>query len=386
MAGNGFDEAAAKRPKAPGGRRHSSRPERTVTNPNRNADSVGGDTRALLAAKLQLTSIALNCTTHKEICGRFSSVNALTAFTPQNAYKWLKGKATPRLSSVYSDWAGVLGGHLAPTFIATSSFVEFAEALRLSYALSEAVISRVSQAVQPAVAAGTSLETIAATGDPASQWLAEHVLPGRYLAISPAWSPLEAGQLVVGHVEITLLDGHRSMITYQENLFDRSLVLSGEMVTDDRYAQAILYSDFARRKWMLNLHMPPFPASLLAGLLSGSAVIDFDGRLMTSRFLLIRDYNHGTIGSLSAYAAPDPHVVDEWLALLGYQEGGERLTFAERTIAFVLGNRNGSLIDVPPEDQRALGLALDKLAPLEGRRPAARDLYASAAKIKSLLP
>ena len=97
MAGNGFDEAAAKRPKAPGGRRHSSRPERTVTNPNRNADSVGGDTRALLAAKLQLTSIALNCTTHKEICGRFSSVNALTAFTPQNAYKWLKGKATPRL-------------------------------------------------------------------------------------------------------------------------------------------------------------------------------------------------------------------------------------------------------------------------------------------------
>ncbi|CAH1672123.1 hypothetical protein [Chelatococcus asaccharovorans] len=386
MAEDRFDEAVAKRPKAAGERHHSPRPEGTLTSPSLNADRIGDDTRALLAAKLQLTSLALNCTTHKEICARFSSVNALTAFTPQNAYKWLKGKATPRLSSVYSDWAAVLGGHLTPTFIATSSIVEFSEALRISYALSETAISRVLQVAQPAAAADAALETIAVSGDPASHWLAEHVLPGRYLAISPAWSPLEAGQLVVGHVDITLLDGHRSMITYRENLFDRSLVLSGEMVTDDRYAQAILYADFARRKWMLNLHMPPFPASLLAGLLSGSAVIDFDGRLMTSRFLLIRDYNNGTIGSLSGYAAPEPHVVDEWLALLGYQQGDERLTFAEQTIAFVLGNRDGSLIDVPPEDQRALGLALDKLAPLEGRRPAARDLYSSTAKIKSLLP
>ena len=107
---------------------------------------------------------------------------------------------------------------------------------------------------------------------------------------------------------------------------------------------------------------------------------------MTGRFLLIRDYNHGRIGSLPGYAAPDPRVLDAWLASLGYQEGGERCSFAERAIAFVLDRRGHSLIDAPPEEQRALGLVLDKLAPLEGRRPVGRDDYSSTAKIKSLLP
>jgi hypothetical protein len=224
--------------------------------------------------------------------------------------------------------------------------------------------------------------------EPTSQWKADHVLPGRYLAISPAWSPLEMGRLVLGHVEICALDNHQSTITYCEHLFGRKFVLSGDMVTDARYAQAILHADFARRVWVLNLHLPPFPASLLTGLLSGAAVLDFDGRLLTGRILLMRDYNDGAIGTLPTYAAPDPGLVDKWLSRLGYREGKERLTFAKNAVDFALGTRDGTLIDVPPEDQRALGLALDKLAPLEGRQNATQEMehYSSTAKIKSLLP
>ncbi|MBS7699078.1 hypothetical protein [Chelatococcus sp. YT9] len=347
--------------------------------------------RRVLAAKLQLTSLALNCTTHKEICARFSAANALTAFTPQNAYKWFAGKALPRVSRVYSDWSAVLGGHLTPSFIAASSFNEFAEALSRSHALPRETVGRLSPDSLPVRAPDTadvSGEPSAPRADHPSAWRADHVLPGRYLAISPAWSPLEMGRLVVGHVQIDALDGHRSKFTYREDLFGRAFVLSGEMIADTRYAQAILHADFARRAWVLNLHLPPFPASLLTGLLSGSAVLDFDGRLLTGRFLLMRDYSDGAIGAIPAYAAPDPVLIDEWLGLLGYREGKERLSFAKNAVDFVLNFRDGILIDVPPEDQRALGLALDKLAPHTGRQDALQETgrYSSTAKIKSLLP
>ncbi|CAH1673461.1 MULTISPECIES: hypothetical protein [unclassified Chelatococcus] len=354
--------------------------------PSQDGASANARTRQVLAAKLQLTSLALNCTTHKEICARFSAANALTAFTPQNAYKWFAGKALPRLSSVYSDWAVVLGGHLTPTFIAASSFIEFAEALSRSHALPEGAIGRLSPDGPPPEMPEMADEPGTRAPLPAehkSQWKADRVLAGRYLAISPAWSPLEMGQLVVGHVEIGPLDRHRSKFTYREDLFGRAFVLSGEMVTDARYAQAILHADFARRVWVLNLHLPPFPASLLTGLLSGSAVLDFDGRLLTGRMMLIRDYNDNAIGTLPTYAAPDPELIDAWLARLGYREGKERLTFAKNAIDFTLGTCDGTLIDVPPEDQRALGLALDKLAPLEGRQRSASDIkiYSASAKV-----
>lgn len=338
-------------------------PIRTTLRDSSNA--VSGPPRQLLAAKLRLTSLALNCATHKEICARFSTVNSQTAFTPQNSYKWLGGKATPRLSSVYSDWAAVLGGHLTPAFIAASTFVEFAEALGRSHVLPEAAISRLSKALEPVDAVDKLTSRPVPPPPFPSQWSTHHVLTGRYLALSPAWSPLVSGRLAVGHVEIRGIGGNRSSVTYTENLFDRILLLSGEMVADERYAQAIMHADFARRAWILNLHLPAFPASLLTGLLDGSAVIDFDGRLLTSRILLIRDYNDGAIGSLPAYADPDPNLIAEWLALLGYHGGDERISFARKAIEFVLRTRESPLIDVPPEDQRALGLILDKLAPLE---------------------
>src|SRR5919112_1632919 len=85
-----------------------------------------------LALKLRLTLVALGVTP-KDLCGRFSAVNPNTAFTPQNAYKWLSGKSAPRMSQVYNDWAHVLGGDLTGAFIAASLFEEFASTVSARY-------------------------------------------------------------------------------------------------------------------------------------------------------------------------------------------------------------------------------------------------------------
>ena len=92
----------------------------------RSGAPAGFTERTELSRKLQLTTIALGCPTSKELCARFAAVNPNTAFTAQNAYKWVRGKATPRLSSVYEDWARVLGDDFTGAFVAASTFEEFA--------------------------------------------------------------------------------------------------------------------------------------------------------------------------------------------------------------------------------------------------------------------
>src|SRR4051812_3166054 len=88
----------------------------------------------LVALKLKLTLVVLGISP-KDLCRRFTSVNPLTAFTIQNAYKWLGGKSAPRMSQVYNEWARILGGDLTGSFIAAASFEEFATALSAQYTI-----------------------------------------------------------------------------------------------------------------------------------------------------------------------------------------------------------------------------------------------------------
>ena len=43
-------------------------------------EGAGGQRHEELAAKLRLTAAALGCTTHKDLCGRFSALNPATEF------------------------------------------------------------------------------------------------------------------------------------------------------------------------------------------------------------------------------------------------------------------------------------------------------------------
>ena len=128
-----------------------------------------------LALKLKLTALALGCPTNKELCARFAAVNPATLFVTQNAYKWLSGKAMPRTSSVYEDWARVLGGALTAPFLASSSFEEFQHAICARFGVPETVLAtlRGEAGLRPVPAPGPVTPSPARAGhDARRHWLA----------------------------------------------------------------------------------------------------------------------------------------------------------------------------------------------------------------------
>ena len=61
------------------------------------------------AAKLRLAAATLGCSSRKEFCARFRSVNPATQCDIDRLNKWVQGRPLPRASSVYADFAAVIG-------------------------------------------------------------------------------------------------------------------------------------------------------------------------------------------------------------------------------------------------------------------------------------
>jgi hypothetical protein len=312
---------------------------------------------AALAAKLRLTSRALGCTTSKELCARFATVNPGTAFTPQNAYKWLGGKAMPRVSSVYDDWARILGPDATAAFIAASSFDEFAATLITLYDLPDAAVAELRPEMPAAAPERRS-------GPAGGCWHARHLFIGSYLAVSPAWSRSETGNLIVGHVEITD-DGQDGLdCRYNERLFGRTVTMAGRMVSDGRSAQAALTCNATERLFFLGLHAPAPPANIIGGMLAGAVLHDLEARTTASRMLLIRD--HSTTQDplrRGRYAQACGETVDQEIGLLGYRAASDRRTAADRIIGFLTAPTDGGIFDIRPDGLAGLAGVLDRLAP-----------------------
>ncbi len=310
-----------------------------------------------LAAKLRLTSRALGCTTSKELCARFAAVNPGTAFTPQNAYKWLGGKAMPRVSSVYDDWARILGPEVSASFVSAASFDEFAAALTAQFDLPEAAVAELRPEAPPAAPERR-------VGPAEGCWNARNLFVGSYLAISPAWSRAESGNLILGHAEISD-DGQDGLeCRYNERLFGQTVTMSGRMVSDGRTAQASLVCGATRRLLFLGLHAPAPPANIVGGMLAGAVLHDVEARTTASRMLLLRD--HSTTQdplSRGRYAQGCGEIVDQEIGLLGYRAAADRRTAADRIVAFLTAPTEGGIFDIRPDGIAALAGVLDRLAP-----------------------
>ncbi len=310
-----------------------------------------------LAAKLRLTSRALGCTTSKELCARFATVNPGTAFTPQNAYKWLGGKAMPRVSSVYDDWARILGPEVSASFISAASFDEFAAALTAQFDLPEAAVAE----LRPEAPAAAPERR----GGPAEGcWHARHLFVGSYLAISPAWSRAETGNLILGHAEIAD-DGQDGLeCRYSERLFGRTVTMTGRMVSDGRTAQASLTCSATQRLLFLGLHAPAPPANVIGGMLAGAVLHDVEARTTASRMLFVRD--HSTTQDPLArgrYEHSCGEIVDQEIGLLGYRPAADRRAVADRIVTFLTAPTDGGILDIHPDGLTGLAGILDRLAP-----------------------
>jgi hypothetical protein len=311
-----------------------------------------------LALKLRLTLVALG-TTPKDLCGRFAAVNRNTAFTPQNAYKWLSGKSAPRMSQVYSDWAHVLGGDLTGAFIAAASFEEFAGAISARYDIPSATLAELRQEATPVRKAspGTPSDRV--------QGSANQLLVGHYLAISPAWSRAQSGKLIRGQVEISLEGTSGLRLAYSETLFGRVFAMDGAVFCDGQTLQTTVKSPESTRCYFFALRVPSPPANLIGGMLSGSALHDIDARPVASRVLFIRDYSaiRKTYGNGFTYFEPSAALISNALIDLGYGPEDECLASAEHLRAFLMAEQLTGLMEAPLDSLGALGLLLDRLSP-----------------------
>lgn len=322
--------------------------------------------------KLQLTSLALGCSTSKELCARFAAVNPETAFTVQNAYKWVRGKATPRLSSVYDDWARILGGGLAASFVAASSFDEFAQTVRRHLPVPDAALARLrqDQSTPPALA-GSVGEAASRPELRQPSWRPNHWLAGRYLAVSPSWSQAEMGNLILGRAEITPGDGDDFAVRYTENLFGQDITMTGPMFCDGRTAQAALRCSLSLRTYFLALRAPSPPANIVGGILSGAALHDFEARSMAGRIVLVRDHlERRDPLHRQAYLAASPDLLDDHIGHLGYLDDPRRMAASRQLLALLQAPPVQGLLEMPPGALGALGLDFDRVAP-GGTRPGA---------------
>lgn len=322
----------------------------------------GSSERSELSRKLQLTTIALGCPTSKELCARFAAVNPNTAFTAQNAYKWLRGKATPRLASVYDDWARVLGDEFTGAFVAASSFEEFAEHVRLRHRVPEAAIAKLSAPPPAEPVSGNGADDQAGSLVPLV-WQSSHVLCGRYLAISFAWSRGEAGRLILGSMDITPSQDGPPEARYTEFLFGQRVPMVGQISGDGRAAQSVLQCTFSRRLYFLALQVPSPPANIVGGILAGCALHDPNTRAITGRMVLVRDRSGlATPQHTVDYLDATVEALEVEIANLGYVPSRER-TRATEVLLDLLRQppKSPELYEIDPETVALLGLSFDRL-------------------------
>jgi hypothetical protein len=293
----------------------------------------------------------------KDLCRRFSAVNPTTAFTAQNAYKWLSGKSAPRISQVYNEWACILGGDLTGSFIAAASFEEFADALSAHYHVPSTTLAALMRE-----ASSTRQAPSVSTPDE-GQWFTGQLLTGGYLALSLAWSQAQSGKLILGQVEINRSGASGLKLTYSETLFGRVVVMGGAVVCDGRTAQSMAICRESGRCYLFALCVPPPPANLIGGVFSGSALHDFGARPCASRILLIRDHSAADNSDRRrpTYLEPSGDLISRELEDLGYSPEEERLGCAEHLKTFLMAEERAGLLEATPDSVGTLSLLLDRL-------------------------
>lgn len=318
------------------------------------------DTGRHLAPKLRLTSMVLGCSTNKELCARFARVNPLTLFTPQNAYKWLSGKATPRASSIYEDWARLLGEPLSTTFVAYSSFEEFQAVLARRFTLPQAALHgiRVEADLAPVADAPPSLPR-----GPSSPQLSRTWLEGNYLTLSPAWSGAERGRLIVGMVRIAADDERGTQLCYTEQLFGRQVAMQGQLISDGRTAQSTLTCSYTQRLFFLALNVPTPPANLVGGILAGAAIHDTNARAAACRILFLRAAAGCAVGLAArlGYIDAEADALGQEFAALGYRPETESSVLAAGILGYLGANTSCGICEAAPSDLAPLEREIDRL-------------------------
>lgn len=258
----------------------------------RRCEGFGAVMQASFARKLGLTAGVLRCTTRKELCARFRAVNPQTEFDLERSFKWLQGKALPRSSAVYEDWAAVLGTARPGSWLAASSVEAFTEEVATLFSVDRIELQALSDRFLGAVLV---------------RQLADDGLAGVFLCYSHAWSPYHGGKLIRGAMDLQPGTRGGFLAQYQENLPSGLWTGRGLGRRSGRVLSVALEGT-VEEHLTLSLLVPGRPVNVLAGRMQGTTIHGAETQLCTTRMVLLRTVTE-------ASTAPDCFVPEDGEAL-----------------------------------------------------------------------
>ena len=231
------------------------------------------------AMKLRLAAVVLGCTTRKDLAAAFRGVNPDTTFDVERADKWLSGKALPRGADVYRDWSKLLALDRPLEWLASCSADELlailaerdgvAPDLLLERARDFPHGARRQSAPRPADSGASFVE-------------------GAYACYSYSFSPYFPGWLIRSSMIIGPGHGPGS-VAYSHNMPPLPTRFSGDITFNGRGMQIALHQTVAGdMRIYMALFGPAPPATVLAGMLCGAAVVTPEPEPSAARIILIR--------------------------------------------------------------------------------------------------
>jgi hypothetical protein len=308
------------------------------------------------AEKLKLTAVLLGCATQKDLCLMFRRVNPDTEFDLERSYNWVQGRSRPRSATVYEDWATLLGTDRPSGFLTSCSMDEFLDVVARRFDLSRTELAHMA-------------------GDPAAE--AERAPPanappaylaGFYACYSHAWSPHFRGMIVRGSLSITSAatpEAPSLSALYGESVAVGRLQLRGPV----HLAGRSLSIDLAGTEEQLRLHMTLFPpsppASVLAGVMSGTTFVDFSARPAATRIVMVRvpETSAGAVERSDRYVDIAEEPLSRDLAALGIPLGNADAAEIDRLLDAFLSadDEPRSHLEAPAAAYAELTLAVDRL-------------------------
>lgn len=288
--------------------------------------------------KLRATVTLLGTKTIKDLAAAFRRVNPATPFDVTRAHKWIQGRARPRQSAVYEDWAAVLDVARSGAWIAESDFEDFLETVCARHDRDPASVE----------------EQLPATRRAARVPVAPLPPAGTYACYSHAWSPYFSGRLIRGEVCITQgVGAHRLFATCGEHLPTGRLHLEGPVTMSGRGMYIDLAEPEGDGRIFLCLLPPRAPSSVLAGLMCGVTFLDPDSQPSVTRVVMVRlQAENARLRTAEAYLAPGASIADD-LRRLGL-EIADCAEADRRLLAFLSGGPGGGLDQIAMSAYRSL--------------------------------
>jgi hypothetical protein len=295
------------------------------------------------AEKLRMAAATLGCSSRKEFCARFRSVNQATQCDIDRLNKWVQGRSLPRASSVYADFAAVIGSAKSGRWVADCSLEEFAAELTERTGVDAATIA------MP--------DSLAPRGNPRAAGLfgGMAMLTGAFAAYSPAWSPHYRGRLLRGALRLVAGRSGSLIATYTESLIGRDVRLTAEAMIRGRSMHFPLREPDGDLPLFISLQVPGPPASVLCGVMSGSAFVAHDSLPSACRIVFVRVPDSSRLAGTNRYFEPLPGAIAADLAELG-----ANIPEAGRCDAFTRAFLGARPDQVTAQDQATFADMLDR--------------------------